>query len=365
MNILDYIDWRGDITFAERGFNEVDNLIFSELAYLPMDGLVPDEGITLRELGRRCDEAGVSSPWKVNDPIPTMRKAAASERFGGVFISDYVNRVDVEREVQFAAVRFRYDEGRTYVAFRGTDNTIVGWREDMNFSFVSGTPGQLMAAEYLDSAAEDTEDELIVGGHSKGGNFAEYGAAYCSPETRERISTVYSNDGPGFNRAVADSKEYNAILGRVRKIIPDSSLVGILLSSRAECTVIKSSAKGVMQHDPYSWSVWGTAFERADERTASSVFMDDTLKRWVATLSDDELRVLADTLFDVLEATGATTLNEIGSNKPAAYNAILKAMTKVEPAKRSELFEMFRKLLISGKDAAVAGTRKSLELSQE
>ena len=361
MNIIDYIDWRGDITFGERDLNEVDNLIFSTLTYLKMDGLIPEQGISIRAMYELCVEDGIQNTGLLNDPLPLLKKAACSARFGNVIISDYVNTVDTDRQIQFAAAAYRYSPGKTYIAFRGTDNTIVGWREDMNFSLLGNTPGQLLAAEYIDTLAGKSGDSIIVGGHSKGGNFAVYGAAFCGEKAKAGISKVYSNDGPGFNRGLVSTDEYASVIDRVEKIIPESSLVGILLSSKARRKVITSSGKGIMQHDPFTWNVVGTRFAEADERSAASVFMDDTLNSWVATLSEENLRVLVNTVFGTLESTGALTLTELNDNKWKAYNAILKAMARIDPDSRNEVFAIFLKLLSSGKDTVVSETRKLIE----
>jgi hypothetical protein len=352
MNILDYIDWRGDITFAERGLNEVDNLIFSTLAYLTMDGLVSDDGTvspTIGELYAAYREKDYDQSVLITDPRALLEKAAQSARFKDIKASRFVNVIDAEKEIQFSAVTYRYAPDAVYVAYRGTDTSIVGWREDMNFSFVAGTPGQNEAAAYLNRVASQENGSLTVGGHSKGGNFAVYAAAFCDPAVRERIVRVYSNDGPGFNREIASSSSYLAVLDRTVKIIPDSSLVGILLSSKEPRQVIRSSAKGLMQHDPFTWSVTGTRFDRADERNAASIFMDDTLNRWVETLTDDERRMLVNIIFDTLESTGASTLVQINENRRATYNAIIKAITRIDSDKKGEVLTVLGKLIASGR----------------
>ena len=361
MNILDYIDWRGDVTFRQKGLNEVDNLIFSVLAYLKMDGLVPVEGVTIAGLYERCMSACVQPTGLPNDPLPLIAKAAGCDRFKDVIVKSYVNMVDAEKQIQFCAVTFIYDEYAAYIAFRGTDNTIVGWREDLNLSFLSETPGQYEAAAYLNRAAESFDGDLYVGGHSKGGNFAVYAAAFCDPAVRGKIVKVYTNDGPGFNQSIASSENYAAVVRRVEKIIPESSLVGVLLSSQANRKVIRSSAKRTMQHDPFSWQVIGDHFEEVEMRSDSSIFLDGTLNTWAAGLSSEDLRMLADTVFGVLEATGATTLSEIKANKTVTYPAVIKAVAQMDSDAKSEMLEMLKKLLISGKDTMVAEHHKSKE----
>lgn len=366
MNILDYIDWRGDLTFKENEFNEVDNLVFSTLAYLKMDGLIKsDAGVSIAALDTLYEKAGYDQSHLVNNPQPLLKKAAASRRYCDVVVKAYVNKIDPKEKLQFAAAFFVIDKRLGYVSFRGTDNTIVGWREDCNISFLPYTPGQAEAALYLDRIGKEFDGDLIVGGHSKGGNFAIYGAAFCNKAVQRRIKRVYSNDGPGFNDEVASSAEYRAILPKTEKIIPDSSLVGILLTSKIERTIIRSDARGVMQHNPFTWRVIGTKFERADERTSSSLFMDETLTKWVGSLSTQNKQILVNSVFDALEASGATTLTEINQNKRVTYAAILKAASKIDAESKSDLMETIKKLFESGKETALSEAQKALPGKKE
>lgn len=365
MNIIDYIEWRGDLNFIERGFNEVDNLIFSELAYTNMNGIVSDENkftITIGELCEKYIELGYDQSYILNNPSTILEKAAASDRYRDVLVGGYIDKTDQDQQVQFAAVTFILGDGTAYVAFRGTDNTIVGWREDFNISFMPETPGQSEAAAYLNRLAADIDHPLRVGGHSKGGNFAVYAAAFCDEQVRDgRIIQVYSNDGPGFNGSVADSEQYNAILDRLIKIIPESSLIGILLSSKAKPKVIKSQAKGLLQHDPYTWCVRGDSFERADRLSTASLFMDETLDNWIDNLDDEQKKIVISAIFDSLDASGASTITEINQNKWISYNAIAKAVGSLDKNTQSEIMSSLKKLVGAGKDVFIDGAKKSLE----
>ena len=365
MNIMDYIDWRGDLSFAQSPFNEVDNLIFSELAYLEMGGLVPEddaETLTIAELHRLYTEAGRDRvPILLNDPNPTLKKAVTSERFANVGVKWYTQKIDTEKQVQFAAVTFIISDELAYIAFGGTDHSLVGWREDCNLSFMNETPGQREAVRYINEIAAKTHGSLIVGGHSKGGNFAIYGAAFCDENvSKDRIIQVYSNDGPGFNDRIVNDERYLAVLDKTLKIVPHASLVGILLSSRAKRKIIKSDAKGLSQHDPSSWRVWVTQFEEADERTKAGALLDNAMDRWISSLSDENKKTLVDNFFDALEASGVETLYDINENKLPTYNAILKALSKIDPDSRSDMFDSVKKLLISGRDALKEDVMKEL-----
>ena len=362
-NMLDYLAWRGDIALTERPFNEVDNLILSELAYARFEDIVPgpEAGgeVTLARAAARYRELGYTSAL-INDPGALLAAAGESARFSAVRLSRYVNRIDPARAVQFSAVCFALPDGTLYVAYRGTDDTLVGWREDFNFAFTR-TIGQAEAAEYLNRAAAGFGGPLRVGGHSKGGNLAAYAASFCAEDVKARILNVYSNDGPGFNQSVARSAEYGAMLDRISLIIPESSLVGVLLDNRAKRRVVKSSASGVLQHNPLTWQVRGTAFEGVDGQSAASLFMDETLGRWLDGLSDEQRRNLVSAIFDSMDASGAVTLAEMNENKWDSYGAILKAAGEIDPAVRKDVLNTLGKLANAGRDVFLEDARASLE----
>ena len=364
MNILDYLDWRGDLTFAERPFNEVDNLILSTLAYLKMDGLVPENpsaSVSIADLPAKYKAAGYDQTAFFNDPYPLAEKAADTARFKDVRVSRYMSRTETDEAVQFAAVTFDLGDGTQYVAYRGTDETIVGWREDFNLALLPKTPGQSEAVDYVNAVAADTAGKLRLGGHSKGGNFAVYAAAFCEEATKKRILSVYSNDGPGFLHEIADSEAYKSILPRIQKIIPDSSLIGILLSGSEPKHVIASAARGVMQHNPYTWNILGQHFVAAERRDPFSVFIDETMARWIETLNDEQKQTLITAIFDSLEASGVSTVNDLKTGNLATYNAILQAIKKLDPSMQSEVADAMRKLALAGRDVLHEEIQKKLE----
>ncbi len=182
MNILDYLEMRGDLTFAERPFNEVDNLIFSVLAYLDMHDIVPEEfvfDVSLRKLCKRYLELGYDQSYIVNNPKILLRKIVSCKRFERVRVGGYSHHVSQDEQVQFSCATFMLGDGTAYVGFSGTDDYLTAWREDFNFTFMNSTPGQDEAVDYLNRLGSCTVCPLRLGGHSKGGNFAEYGAAFC------------------------------------------------------------------------------------------------------------------------------------------------------------------------------------------
>ncbi|WP_407723746.1 Mbeg1-like protein [Ruminococcus sp. JL13D9] len=366
MNMLDYIDWRGDLTFEQDGFNEVDNLVFSELAYTDMRDIVPEDGsraLTVAQVYGEYKAAGIDQSLMMNDPLPVLEKAAQSPRFKDITVKWYVDKIDTEQHLQFAAVTFIISDKLAYVAFRGTDNTIVGWREDFNISFLSETPGQTEAVAYVNRIAKLTDCKLIVGGHSKGGNFAVYACAFCDKDISEkRVIKIYTNDGPGFMNEVAESENYLSILSKTIKISPDSSPVGLFFLSKAERKVIKSDSKGFMQHNPYKWHVLGAEFESADART--DPFINMTISSWLNTMTDSNKKILVDYIFDSLEASGVTSFNELADNKWNSFNSIFKALTKIDPNDKTDIASSIKKLIASGKDVVISEKQKNAEIKK-
>ncbi len=363
MNMLDYLDWRGDITFEERGFNEVDNVIFCELSYLHMDrieAVQTDEGLTIAELYEAYADLRPRPEQIMNDPLSALRKAAISERFRNVRVTRFVNDINPDKQAQFSAVTFVYKEDEAYIAFRGTDETLVGWREDFNMSFISGTYGQKAAVDYLERIAAETSANLIVGGHSKGGNFAIYAAAFCDEKVRdERVLRVYSNDGPGFRKEVTESEGYHQLLPKVTKLVPESSPIGILLGGKERRRYIKSEVKWYAQHDPYNWSVKGTRIEDVNDRSQISVFLGDTMRNFLDGLEEEKRKQLVDVFFDSLEAVGADTVKDIYNDRVGIiYKAIMNAMANIDSESKSNVQLSLQKLLTSGMDVVASGIMK-------
>ena len=284
-NIMDYMDWRGDLSFEADEFNEVDNLILAQLAYVDFEGIVTAEenapAVPLKEASgqfwEKNDKDEILARVSMTKSAPfVMEKMAETKRFSDVKLRCYVNEIRDEEQFQFSAVCVELPDDSLYVAFRGTDNTITGWREDFNMGYLSETPGQLRAVEYLNRAVTDKKQRVRVGGHSKGGNFAVYASVKCDPQIQNQILNVYSNDGPGFRSDMVESTEYQRMLPKLHTILPESSIVGMLLEHQESFEVVKSSNSGIQQHDAMSWEVLGRSFVHVDQVAAQSLLLDET-----------------------------------------------------------------------------------------
>lgn len=301
-NLVDYL---AEITagFGEKPFGDVDSLVLSQLSYLDFNGLVPGPGQGFVPFEALASDEAVASLVK-NDRVPELdaqlvHRTAENPRFCGMQIGGYVNIIDREAQEQFSAVTFRLEDF-TYVAYRGTDSTYVGWKEDFNLAFVSPVPSQAAGAAYLDWVSSLVPGPLRVGGHSKGGNIAVYSSLFCGSETRKRVATVYSHDGPGFSEGVLQSPEFAEMRDRLHKTMPQSSLVGVLLQHQENYRVIRSGQFWIMQHDPFSWLVENGDFQYLEELSSGARFLDKNLNAWISSLSAQELSNFADALYKVL-----------------------------------------------------------------
>jgi hypothetical protein len=277
-----------------------------------------------------------------------FREAAFSERFADVRLSDYINKIDDLEEKQFAAVTFTVGDGSRYIAFRGTDDTIVGWRENFNMSFMTPVPAQEEAVKYLDRVARGCMGSLRVGGHSKGGNLAVYASMFAAPEIQERISEVYNNDGPGFGQPVLKLKGYQSIRSRIKTIVPQSSIVGMLLEHEEEYEVVKSGGRGPLQHDGCRWEVEGTHFIRLDKLTGGSAHFDKKLKEYLEAMDIEKRREFTEVFFGILESTGAKTLTELSKSKLKNTGTIISALYHLDKDTRDMIKRTVSLLLKEG-----------------
>lgn len=294
----------------------MDGLILSTLSYVRFQTLVPDSpGLSVPL--RQAAEAFLSLPEReVEDRVrckqdPRLLKALLSApRFAFLPLTFYQDRLDPEREMQFSALTVLLDTGEALLVFRGTDNTLVGWKEDFNLSFLEVVPAQSAALDYTARLAAAVRPPA-AGGHSKGGNLAVFSAALSAPELRDRIGAVYSYDSPGFTQRVLSAPGYQELLPRIRSYVPQSSVVGMLLEHEEPYTVVKSRHLGIFQHDPYTWAVRGGGFLCLEELSDGSRNLDLTLKSWLAGLTPQDRELFLDSLYQALEGTQAQELEDL------------------------------------------------------
>lgn len=359
-NLFDYLQWRADIPLSVCPFNEVDNLLLAELAYTDFDGILSDDGEfkSLEEVSAAYfdthsrEQLMKETAFMFKCPL-LMDGLLSGARFHDMKLGLYIDEVDGEAGVQISALTFLTDDGYAYAAFRGTDSSLIGWQEDFKLSYLTETAGQKRAAAYLNNIASKLSNPLRVGGHSKGGNFAVYASAFCERAVQERITEVYSNDGPGFHEEVVRTEEYRRILPKVRSFIPDSSVIGRLFSNTVSHHVVKSSASGIMQHDGLSWLVSRDRFVSA-ELSEAGQFADKILDAGIDSLDEEERRFLTDNIFQLLSSTGLDTFHEIGQQKVKSTASVLRALSKLPKERQAELIKLGGQMLQNGGQSALS-----------
>ena len=348
-DMFDYLEWRGDLTFQQVPLNMVDNLLFSCMAYVVLHDIVGglQNGDTKTIAEAAMEFAALSDEAKNlrdrNDERIFMAMAETA-RFGDLELQYYVQQTDIDTEKQFAAITVALDDGSHFVAYRGTDYSVVGWKEDFNMTFVSGVPAQLEAVRYLNDVAERTTGALYVGGHSKGGNLAIYAAAFCDQAVQERIVAIYNNDGPGFLEDVIASNGYQAICDRIQTYVPQTSFFGLALEHEEVYTVIESTEHFLMQHDPYSWSVKGAEFVYLEEVTPSGKFLDQTVRSWMAELSAEQREQFVDAVYELLAHKDMHTLQDTAKYWLANAGELIHNLRSVDD-ETSEMMQRTLKLL--------------------
>ena len=360
MELLDYLQWRNDVPLSISPFNEVDNVIFSYLSYIDFRDLKEDWNgfFDLRDLFRNfCEKNSleeIETTGEFTERAPLLLKEMMEgERFSATKVGYYAEDFDKDKVKQFAALVFLLPNGRNYISFRGTDKTITGWKEDFLMSCQSETAGAKEAVEYFNKIAPVLEGELILGGHSKGGNFAMYAAAFCEAEYKERIVQVYNNDGPGFREEVIQTPEYQEILAKILTVAPQSSIIGQLLSNPAKQHVIHSTAKGILQHDAMTWEAEKDCLVTS-ELDELSEYTKTTLGSWLETMDDATRESLCTTAFSLIESTKSETFIEFSGNLMKNMETIWKEMGKLPEEKKKEIMNALSNLMESSKQAAVS-----------
>lgn len=310
-SILDYVRWRGDLRFSQDPLNEVDAVVFSALSYVHYS-IRSEEPVLLRDAAEAFfAEGNCENRIRVKSDLELLALAADSVRFGQSRLFLYQDLFVPEQETQFAAMTFLLDDGTLFVAFRGTDGTLVGWKEDFNMTFQQSVPSQRLALSYVREVALERTEPMYLGGHSKGGNMAVFAASRSSPMIQERILGVYNNDGPGFTKYMMGDPGYLAILGRIHTFIPQSSVIGMLLEHEEPYTIVRSKTVSVWQHDLYSWELIGKRWITMEAVTQDSIFLDATIKTWFASMSNKERNQLVDSIYGLISTGGADRMEDL------------------------------------------------------
>lgn len=358
-NFYHYLEWRGDLSFDASPFNEVDALILTWLAYADLKEIVPNapdaQGILIKEAANvffatHEKREKVNLLDSLNPPLTAtvlLDRLSVCDRFKDLKLTFFVDKIDYENPMQFAAMTVILPGGALFIAYRGTDRTFVGWKEDFYISCMDEIPSQRDALLYLEKAAATfARKPILVGGHSKGGNLAAYACIHASKAVRNRIRACYNNDGPGFSRKVVESEAYRQMREKIFKFVPQGSIVGILFDNERGYQVIKSAQVGFLQHNGPCWEVLGPRFVRADNLVKSAEAFDESLSAWLDQLDHEQRRRFIDAFFAIFEKSELKTFDDIGANRLKSLLKIAHALSQTEPETRGmlvkSLFGLFR-----------------------
>ncbi len=349
-NIVDYVMER-DLSFERQDFGPVDSLVLSQLAYLKFDEIVPGPEndlppVSINEIAAAGNDSLFQNVRESKRNQQLLSALTGSPRFQDIRLDSYTSQFDDKVEKQFSAVTILLPDGSAYIAFRGTDSTLVGWKEDFNMAFTCPVPSQRSGVDYLNVIANKVSGKLRVGGHSKGGNIAIYAATYCNESVQKRIEQVFSHDGPGFRDEVFNSEAYQTVKERIHKTLPQSSMIGMLLQDLDQYSVVKSDRFWLMQHDPFSWQIAGDDFQYSSSISKGADYMDKALNQWLNSLDDQKRELFVNALFQILEATEASTVHDLIGDWPKKAVAALSAIKEMDDDTRMFLSRTIQSLFV-------------------
>lgn len=355
-NMLDYIKEFGHVSFEERAFSEIDALVLTELEYLPLEKVVPsDENgenfVTVKEIAEYMQEHK-QELFDENPMMITQERHEVSQviadapRFQSLKFFGVVSVWDKDTTKQFAAVTVEVEPSVRLVVFRGTDETLIGWKEDFLMTYSPLVAAQTDAKEYLAKQASLWGGDLMISGHSKGGNLAIYAAATQVEDVQLRIVDIFCFDSPGLYRSVLETKGYQNIVPLAMRYIPQDSLVGLMLESEVPYVIVKSNATGAMQHSAMTWEIEDGQFIKMEKLTKNSQLNDQTFKKWTESVSDEELELFWNVFFELLFSVGIDTVNDLYGQFMHYVQEFLKAAGDMDEEKR-ELLTRIALLLVS------------------
>ena len=344
MNIFDYVDIYKDYTFLDKSFNEVDNVIFSTLAYVDYNFIVSNNKsnkLTIKEVGdtyfsihKRQDKINMLA---AKEGIKLLKKVKDTNRYKDILMYSY--KYIGNEESQFSAITFEINKDLCYVAFEGTDQLISGWKEDCKMAYEFPVIAHKYATKYLNYNFLFSNKRIIVGGHSKGGNLALVSSMCCNYFVKNKIINVYSNDGQGLRKAQIESNKYASISDKFIHIIPQFSIVGLLLRHDQNYTVIHSTKAGALAHCTSYWKVEDDHFVR-DELSPFSKILDEGIITWLNKYDDEKREKFVNSVFNILEENDVKSLLQLKKEIKLVFK-VLKSTKDLDPI----VAEMIKDLL--------------------
>lgn len=349
-NLITYVQQYGAQTFEDKSLTDIDVLVLTEIAYLPFDEIVPKsfditEAISLEQLGKEFEQIKEKeqelNPFMItSERIELLEIVSKSQRYKEIKVFGFMNDIDDERTKQFAAVCYQWEEENRWIIFRGTDETLIGWKEDFMMTYSDLIPAQTDAIEYLKKQAETFSGTLNVSGHSKGGNLSLYASAMQEETVQNRIGQIYCWDSPGVHRSILGTEGYQRVVSKAKRYIPQDSIVGMMLESQVPYQIIESQGSGISQHSALMWNIEENHFVELTELTKNSQLTDQTFKQWTEVVSDEDLKLFFDTFFELIFEMGVETVNDVYYNFRMYMQKFFEKAYQMDPEKREVLLRV-------------------------
>ena len=352
--IFDYLKANQYDSFYDKEFTVLDALALTELAYLPFEDLVPAEisvqnYISLQHLAEQFEEKfqGKFPPLGMVNAhrLKLLSYLSSFKRYKHIRALGFANDVSLDSQKQFAAITYQIKPKEYLMVFRGTDDSIIGWKEDFHLTYMKEIPAQLAARDYLKEVLDKLDGKVWLAGHSKGGNLATYAACHVETSIQDRIQKVYSFDAPGLHSSIRNSDNFKAIEGKILSIIPENSIVGMMLETPETDLVVKSKTFGLLQHLMVSWEIEGDQFKVVPKVTEDSIQVDQTLKSWTASLSEEELRDFFDLFFGLFIEADIHRFGDITVDTPGKIQKLIENRRNLTHEQATMMDRLSRQLI--------------------
>lgn len=353
-NLITYVQQYGAQTFKDKSLTDIDILVLTEIAYLPFDEIVSSSfeekaAISLNQLGKEFEiikeKEHENNPFMITkERIQLLDIVSKSQRYKDIKVFGFMNDIDDELTKQFAAVCYQWEEESRWIIFRGTDESLTGWKEDFMMTYSDLIPAQIDAIEYLRKQAELFSGSLNISGHSKGGNLSLYASAMQEEDIQHRIQQIYCWDAPGVHRSILNTEGYQRVVSKAKRYIPQDSIVGLMLESQVPYHIIESQGSGISQHSALMWNIEDDYFVELTELTKNSQLADQTFKQWTEVVSDEDLKLFFDTFFELFFEMGVETVNDVYYNFRLYMQKFFEKAYQMDTEKRENLLRVGRLL---------------------
>ena len=348
-NIFDYLTDVQYDSFYDLPLNELDVLALTELTYLPFDNLLDQSVNRLSDVATRVPRESTMLTNK--ERLQLLDQLSQHKRFKNSKLSNFVNDIDVELQKQFAAMTYRLNLDTYLIVFRGTDDSIIGWKEDFHMTYMKEIPAQKHALEYLeDFFKQYPKQKVIIAGHSKGGNLAVYAASQIQPELQEKISAVFTYDAPGLQAHLTETSGYQEVIPKIHRYVPQGSVIGMMLEIPDTPIVVRSLALGgIAQHNTFSWQTEGTHFVQLEEISSESLQIKDALKEWMDSVPDEELELYFNLFFGTILESGINSINDLSSTGAIEHIHQLVSQAQTLEPQQVEILRNLTQLLLDAR----------------